>query len=132
MNTKFEAHKIEVQIKRSGTDITIMRKFKNEFGEPEQDYRPVIHIRGLFYNSSDAGTFNLITTSDTGSSRSKSNSGFLCLASELCTVSLEPYDIAIIHGREYLIQMLTDIGDWGKVYDISVEAVDHGTKARLE
>ena len=132
MNTKFEAHKLEIQIKRSGTDICIMRKFKNEFGEPEQEYRPVTYIRGLFYSSSDAGTFNLITTSDVGSSRSKSNSGFLCLASDLCSVELKPYDIALIHNREYFIQMLTDVGDWGKVYDVSVEAVDHGIKARLD
>lgn len=132
MNTKFESHKIEVQIKRSGTDICIMRKFKNEFGELEEKYRPVTHLKGLFYNSSDAGTFNLITTNDAGSYRSKSNSGFLCLASDLCIKELKPYDIAVIHGREYLIQMLTDVGDWGKIYDVSVEAVDHGTKARLE
>lgn len=132
MNTKFEAHKLEVQIKRSGTDICIMRKLKNEFGEPDKEYKTIIRLKGLFYNSSDAGTFNLITTSDTSSSRSKSNSGFLCLASDLCSIELKPYDIALIHGREYLIQMLTDVGDWGKVYDISVEVIDHGTKARLD
>ena len=132
MNLKFESHKLEVQLKRSGTTFRLLKQMKNEFGELSGEYFAAGEIVGLYYNSAGTGAMSTITTGDTSSSRYKPNTGFVCLASEARRLELKPYDILQAHERYYRIQSLNDVNDFGYAYDVSIEVVDSGIKARLE
>lgn len=132
MNLKFESHKLEVQLKRSGTMFRLLRQAKNEFGELSGEYFVAGGIVGLYYSSAGTGAMSTITTSDISSSRYKPNTGFVCLASEARRIELKPYDILQAHDRYYRIQALNDVNDFGYAYDVSIEVVDSGIKARLE
>lgn len=131
MNNKFEAHKLEVQLKRSGRDFTILRQYRNEFGELSQDYVKVGTIKGLLHGSVSS-ILSTITTSDTSSSRAKPDAQFLCLADEVCMIGLKPYDIVLANCKYYRVQSLNDIEEWGIIYDVLLEVVDHGVEAELE
>lgn len=131
MNNKFEAHKLEVQLKRSGRDFVILRQERNDFGELTGDYKKAGVIKGLLHGSVSS-ILSTITTSDTSSSRAKPDAQFLCLADEVRKMGLKPYDIVLANCKYYRVQSLNDVEEWGVIYDVLLEVVDHGIEAELD
>lgn len=126
VNTRFEAYKINRELKRSGIDYEFKRSGTNRFGEPTGEMETVATVRGLYHEQNS----NIqITTGDTTQVRTKKIPMVLCLYED--TVSLVVGDEVVINGKKFQVTGVVNVQEWSIVGDISLEVVDDGIHARL-
>lgn len=123
INKKFEAYKIERELKRSGIDYEFKRFSLNEFSEPDNDSATVGIIKGLYHEQNS----NIqITTGDTTQVRTKKIPMILCLYDDTASLALQVGDFLKINERQFKVTGVTNIQEWNIISDISLEVVDNG------
>lgn len=125
INKKFEAYKIERELKRSGIDYEFKRFSLNEFGEPSEpsnDSVTVGIIKGLYHEQNS----NIqITTGDTTQVRTKKIPMILCLYDDTASLALQVGDLLEINKKQFKVTGVTNIQEWNIISDISLEVVDN-------
>ena len=122
INKKFEAYKIERELKRSGIDYEFKRFSLNEFGEPDNDSVTVGIIKGLYHEQNS----NIqITTGDTTQVRTKKIPMILCLYDDTASLALQAGDLLEINKKQFRVTGVTNIQEWNIISDISLEVVDN-------
>lgn len=130
VNNKFEAYKLEREIKRSGVTFTFKRYQLNEYKEPEGEPEEVGSIQGLYHETNSQVTQILADGSVT---RTKKQPALLCLAEDYNKLQVDNGDIVEVsddapHSLKRTLKFVgaVDIANWGIIIDMSFEMVDHG------
>lgn len=126
INTKFEAYKIERELRRSGRGFEFYRNGVNEFGEPDSDSQ--IELGGLsgIYHEQNS---NVQTVSgDTTITRTKKIPMILCLYSSWQELGLKPGDFTFVNSKKLYVSGCVNVQEWGIVGDISLEHEDDWSK----
>lgn len=129
-NLKFEAHKLERELKKSGIEYTFHRQKVNKFKEKSGEEEEVTSILGLYHESNSYVTK---TNGDSGVTTTKKQPQLLCLASDFKDSNLKMDDLVRINQLSPSTDQKTlklvgwvDIGNWGIVVDLSFEEVSDG------
>lgn len=129
-NLKFEAHKLEREIMKSGTEYSFFRSKTNKFNEKVGEEELVCSITGLYHESN---SFVTKTNGDFGVTTTKKQPQLLCLASDFRNSSLEIDDLVRItqlspNTDQKTLKLVgwVDIGNWGIIVDLSFEEVSNG------
>lgn len=130
VNNKFEAYKLEREIKRSGVEVTLYRYGTNEYNEPTGELVAVGSIRGLYHETNSQVTK---TVADGSITRTKKQPALLCLASDYVSLSPEFGDRIILSDvqpqarkKDAKFVGAVDVANWGIIVDMSFEEVDVG------
>lgn len=131
VNTRFEAYKLEREIKRSGTPFEFSRRTLNEFDEPtnlENLINITIPLWGLYHEQNSNVQ---IVTGDTTQIRNKKVPMILCLYKDFDVKKLKVGDLTRINGKILKVTGLVNIMEWNLIIDISLEAIDYGIQAEV-
>ena len=126
INTKFEAYKIQRELKRSGIEYEFKRAKRNEFNEPIDELNDIGKLRGLYHEQNGSVQ---ITTGDTTQTRTKKIPMILCLYEDIASLVLQVGDIVKINSKTFKVTGIVDIQEWNIISDISLEVVDNGIPA---
>ena len=124
INKKFEAYKVEREIKRCGTKYIFERNKSNKFGEPIDDTKIVCKINGLYHEQNSNVQ---ITTGDTTQSRTKKIPMILCLWGD-DVQKLIVGDFVVINTKVFRVTGIVNVQEWNIIADISLEVVDDGIR----
>ena len=131
VNNKFEAYKLEREIKRSGIEVTLYRYGTNEYNEPTGEPVAVGSIRGLYHETNSQVTK---TVADGSVTRTKKQPALLCLAADYTSLSPEFGDRITLsdvqpQSRKKAAKFVgaVDVANWGIIVDMSFEEVDDGS-----
>lgn len=119
INTKFEAYKLNRELKKNGKEYTFERAKLNSFKEPTDDNCFVHKLNGLYHEQNN---YVSITSSDSAQARAKVIPMILCLYDE--TKLLKVDDIVKINSKKLKVTGITNIQEWNIIADISLEVVD--------
>lgn len=130
VNNRFEAYKLQREIKRSGSTFTFKRHKLNEYKEHSGELEEVGSVTGLYHETNSQVTETLADGSIT---RTKKQPALLCLADDYRKLKINNGDIVIVSDasplsstRELVFTGAVDIADWGIIIDMSFREVDHG------
>lgn len=127
VNKKFEAYKVEREIKRSGTDYQVLRAGTNDFGEPTGKLEVAGSIRGLYHEENSSIS---IATGETTQIRTKKIPSVLCLFEDVKGIvpMLKVGDRiqSKESGKTFLLTGVTDVQEWHIIADMSMECIDAG------
>ena len=121
MNTRFEAHKIQREIKRSGVEFEFKRLGKNEFNEPNEEVTESFKIKGLYHEQNGYIT---ITKNEAAKTRTKKTSMILCLHEDVVDSGLQIEDLVKINNKTFKVNGVVNIQEWNIISDISLEFID--------
>lgn len=126
VNTKFEAYKINRELKRSGIEYEFKRCKKNDFGEPTGEPVVVGKLRGIYH---EQNSFVSVVTGETTQTRTKKIPTILCLYEDTASLILQVGDMVSFNDKLYKVTGVTNIQEWNIIADISLEVVDNGVPA---
>ena len=126
VNTKFEAYKINRELKRSGIEYEFKRCKKNDFGEPVGEPEIVGSLRGIYHEQNSSVS---VVTGETTQTRTKKIPTILCLYEDAASLVLQVGDMVLFNGKSYKVTGVTNIQEWNIIADISLEVVDNGIPA---
>ena len=126
VNTKFEAYKINRELKRSGIEYEFKRRKKNDFGEPVGEPEIVGSLRGIYHEQNSSVS---VVTGETTQTRTKKIPTILCLYEDAASLVLQVGDTVSFNGKSYKVTGVTNIQEWNIIADISLEVVDNGIPA---
>lgn len=127
INTKFEAYKVNREIKRSGSSYEFSRSLENEFGEPETGVDPqdIGTLKALYHEENSNIQFqngeNVIT-------RTKKIPMLLCLYDSWTSLGLKVGDFTFINGKKFVVTGCVNVQEWSIIADVSLEVFDGGRK----
>lgn len=126
INTKFEAYKIERELKRSGRVFEFYRDGENKFGEPDSENAVDLGgVNGIYHEQNS----NVQTTSgDTTVVRTEKIPMILCLYSSWQSLELKPGDYTFVNSKKLYVSGCVNVQEWGIVGDISLEHEDEWAK----
>ena len=131
VNTKFEAHKIQREIQRSGKEFKFYRPQKNDVGELipiNSEIEPTKEIKGVYHEVNQHVQFLQNQTTQTRV-RQKKQPAILCLFED--TEGLKIDDVVFINDKTFVVVSLNDIQEWNIIADISLEVFDSGNHVSL-
>ena len=128
VNTKFEAYKIQRELKKIGKKYEFKRAKLNDFKEPTDEKELVGKLLGLYHEQN--GSIS-ITTGDTTQVRTKKIPMILCLYEDAKLLSIKVNDEVKINSRTFKVTGIVNIQEWNIISDISLEVVDDGVQAWL-
>ena len=123
INTKFEAYKIQRELKRIGKKYEFKRAKLNDFKEPTDDEELVGKLLGLHHEQNSNIS---ITTGDTTQIRTKKIPMILCLYEDAKLLGIKVNDKVKINSRTFKVTGIVNIQEWNIILDISLEVVDDG------
>ena len=123
INKKFEAYKLERELKRSGVLFEIMRYGKNKFGEPEGEPESVGSILGLYHEQNTNMQYH---NGDVVVSRTEKIPMILCLYSSWVVVGAKQGDFIMYNGKKFIVVGCVNVQEWSIIGDVSLEVVDDG------
>lgn len=123
INTQFEAYKIERELKRSGVDVSFMRKAKNAYGE-DTDTSLLVCVAKCLYHVETG--YLQVSTQEGAQTRFKRIPKLLCLKDDVLPVRMG--DVVVYKGKTYSVCGVDDIQEWGIIADVSLEVVDNGNQ----
>lgn len=126
VNAKFEAYKIQRELRRSGRTYEFKRCGTNAFKEPEGDPKPIGNLLCLYHEQTGA---TKITTGDTTQVRTKKVPMLLCLYDDASALHLQVGDQVTINSKTMKVTGIANIQEWCIVADISLEVIDNGFPA---
>lgn len=127
INTKFEAYKVNREIKRSGKTYEFSRSWENEFGEPEKDIDPrdMGTLKAIYHEENSniqlQNGENVIT-------RTKKIPMLLCLYDSWASLELKVGDFTFINGKKFVVTGCVNVQEWSIIADVSLEVFDGGRK----
>lgn len=117
MNTKFEAHKIQREINRSGHEFTFSRPIVNEFEEPTNLYADEkVILKGIYHEKNDSVK---IITDGMVTVVTKKTPMILCLFEQVSGV--KKGDVLVYNSNTYDVVGIVNIQEWNIIADISLE-----------
>lgn len=123
INKKFEAYKINREIKKSGIVYEFKRSKVNEFNEPTDEFEVIGELKGIYHEQNSSVQ---IIMGDTTQTRTKKIPMILCLYDDVANLLLKVDDIIKINGKVLKVTGITNIQEWNIIADISLEVVDNG------
>lgn len=123
INKKFEAYKINREIKKSGIVYEFKRSKVNEFNEPTDVFEVIGELKGIYHEQNSSVQ---IIMGDTTQTRTKKIPMILCLYDDVANLLLKVDDIIKINGKVLKVTGITNIQEWNIIADISLEVVDNG------
>lgn len=123
INKKFEAYKINREIKKSGIVYEFKRSKVNEFNEPTDEFEVIGELKGIYHEQNSSVQ---IIMGDTTQTRTKKIPMILCLYDDAANLLLKVDDIIKINGKVLKVTGITNIQEWNIIADISLEVVDNG------
>lgn len=123
INKKFEAYKINREIKKSGIEYEFKRSKVNEFNEPTDEFEVIGKLKGIYHEQNSSVQ---IIMGDTTQTRTKKIPMILCLYDDVANLLLKVDDIIKINGKVLKVTGITNIQEWDIIADISLEVVDNG------
>lgn len=123
INKKFEAYKINREIKKSGIEYEFRRSKVNEFNEPTDEFEVIGKLKGIYHEQNSSVQ---IIMGDTTQTRTKKIPMILCLYDDVANLLLKVDDIIKINGKVLKVTGITNIQEWNIIADISLEVVDNG------
>lgn len=127
INTKFEAYKLQRELKRSGKEYTFKRPGLNKFKEPTNEQTIVGVLRGIYHESSKNPRGNVeIKTVETTQHRTQRTPMILCLYEEVAALKLKVGDEVVINSRTMKVTGIVNVQEWNIIGDVSLEVVDVG------
>lgn len=126
INKRFEAYKIQRELRRSGATLEFKRSQLNAFGEPVGEPTLVGMLRCLYHEQS---SYVKITTGDTTQVRSKKVPMLLCSYEAVAQLRLRPGDQVTLGTKTFKVTGIVNVQEWNIVADISLEVVDIGVSA---
>lgn len=126
VNKKFESAKIEMLVRKEGTDYKFKRPVKNEFKEDngyemENGVEKVYSLRGIYH---EKNSYVKVTINEGAQFRSKKIPTILCPFGK-CNVIKG--DEVKINGKLFKVTGIVDVQEWGIASDVCMEVVDDGT-----
>lgn len=121
VNVKFEAYKLERELKRSGDSIEFFRPGVNDYGEPSEEGKSLGSILCLYH---EQNSYVQLTTGETTQTRTEKIPMMLCLYRSYEELELKLGDYCLINSKKYVVTGVTDIQNWNIIADISLEIVD--------
>lgn len=128
INTRFEAYKIQREIKRSGKTFAFKKPDLNDFGEPKRDENGNyifqsgdLELNGIYH---ETNSYISLVTGDTTATRTKKEPMILCLYED--TAGLKVGDVTYINGKMFKLTGVKNIQEWSIIGDISLEVFDDG------
>ena len=128
LNTKFEEHKVEVELMRWGQKVTVFRPQRDRFHEDRQDFGKLLGVfPGLYHetNESVIGAATLMGMAS-ATTRYEKIPMIMCLVRDLPEEEMRVGDIVEVGGKRYQFNGLTDLDDLHKVADITLAVLDDG------
>ena len=126
INKKFEAYKVQRELKRSGIKYEFKRNEKNDFGEPVGEPKMIGTIQGLYHEQN--GSIQ-IATGDTTQVRTKKIPMILCLYEDIASLALQVGDVVKINAKTFKVTGVINIQEWNIICDVSLEVIDNGVPA---
>ena len=123
VNTKFEAYKLQRELKRSGVELQFYRSVDNEFGEPTEAETEVGSICCLYHEQNSQIS---VTTGETTQTRSKKISCLLCSLESVESLDLRVGDFVFWNEKKYEVSGWIDLQNWGIIADVTLEVIDDG------
>ena len=128
LNHKYEAHKVEVELRRWGTNVTVYRPKRDRFHEDHYDQGEVLGtFIGLYHESNEsvigAATLMGMTSATT---RYEKIPMVMCLMRDIPSEEMRVGDIVEVNGKQYQFNGLTDPEDLHEVADITLAVLDDG------
>ena len=127
-NVAFEEHKVEVELMRWGTEVTVYRPKRDRFHEDHLERGHILcRFTGLYHetNESVIGAATLMGMAS-ATTRYEKIPMVLCLMRDLPQEEMRVGDIVEVNGKQYQFNGLTDIMDLHKVADITLAVLDDG------
>lgn len=121
LNNKFEAYKIQREIKRSGRQFVFQRYGKNKFGE--LDTSTITSAGVLFGIYHEENSYVTIKVGETTQIRKQKQPRILCLFESVSDIGLQLGDWIDLNGKRYKYNACTNIQEWNIIADISLEEV---------
>lgn len=124
MNTPYELHKVEREIKTHGSAYSFERIPVDDYGEYKlgEPREQVCTINGIYHISKGYITQ---TGTDASTVRSKGQPMILCVIDDN-SKKIKNNDICFLNGAFYKVIEKNDIQNYGIIYDISLEVVLNG------
>lgn len=127
LNTKFEAYKLQRELKKIGKVYELKRSKLNTFKEPIKGEEETIgNLLGLYHERNSNVS---IVTGDTTQIRLKKIPMLLCLYEDAKKLNPKIGDIIEINSKIFHVIGIADIQEWNVIADISLEVVDDGVRA---
>lgn len=123
VNRKFEAYKVQREIKRSGSEYVFKRNGVNEYGEPSEDEEEVAKVSGLYHEESEKVVVN---NGDAVRIRTQKNPSVLCLYDE--AKKIQSGDWCMIGKKKCVVTAMIDFQEWGLIADIVMGVTEDGNK----
>lgn len=123
INTRFEAYKIERELKRSGVNVSFIRRVKNAYNEDTDVSELVCTAKCLYHVETG---YLQVSTQDGAQTRFKRIPKLLCLKNDVSSVKMG--DVLFYNSKEYKVCGVDDVQEWGIVADISLEVLDNGNQ----
>ena len=132
MNTRFEAHKLERELLRSGKVFEFYVQQVNEFGEPAEGVVGVT-ILGIYHEVNAYIGIDMKNTTRVRETvgKYKKQPRILCLWSSITGSGIKIGDYTMINGKKFKVTGVTNIQEWSIIADISLEVVDDGSEVSL-
>ena len=121
MNTRFEAYKIQRELKRSGIEFEFERLGKNEFGESNEEVTKSFKIKGLYHEQNGYIT---ITKREAAKTRTKKTPMILCLYEDVVKSGLQIGDRVRMNNKTFKVNGIVNVQEWNIISDISLEFID--------
>lgn len=118
----FDVAKVKRFLITHGEQLQFKRKTLDDFGEPEDDGQNLINVVGVVHQDSVYVGKN--TVDGTQSRVDRQPQMFMLIDSE--SKKLQMNDVITHNGKDYQVIAKNDMGDFGSVYDVSLELVDNG------
>lgn len=128
VNTRFEAYKLQREMRRSGQVFQFRRPAINDFGEPVKDENGdyvfqgnPIEIEGLYH---EVNSYISVVTGDTTRTRTKKEPMVLCMYEDAS--GLQVGDVVQYNNKTFRYSGIVNVQEWGIIGDISLEVFDDG------
>ena len=128
LNTKYEEHKVEVELKRWGTEVIVFRPDVDRFHEEDEIKGRILGtFTGLYHetNESVIGAATLMGFAS-ATTRYEKIPMVMCLMRDIPKEEMRVGDVIQVNGKQYQFNGLTDLDDLHKVADITMAVLDDG------
>lgn len=118
----FDVAKLKRFLITHGEQLQFKRLTLDDFGEPIDGGQDLVNVKGVIHQDSVYVGKN--TSNGTQSRVDRQPQVLMLIDSDSKTLTMG--DVITHNGKDYQIIAKNDMGDFGSVYDVSLELVDNG------
>lgn len=116
--TNFEKHKVELHIKRYGTEFIFNRNAKNEYGEEATAKSVVCTLKGIYHEQS---SYINIQTTDNSQTQQKKQQMIICLFEDCTEVKMN--DVVVLNSKELKVTDVVNLNEMNIIANICLEEI---------